>query len=668
MHIVFFSRNKDLPELIAPLSDEKYFFWYGTKLPEIHDKTAGIIFFDYDDSDFNLESFYRIISADLQLSAHFLKVLISSNLSVKAFKKLQEGNKYIDGLLRSPIKLKDIETFVDDYKLVQSETRQAMSDPKTDEIVAKISAKNQAKFDLVFSNDVERKDLLINSSQSGEDSSMKSAKPAEEVNSPTLDLDFEGTGSFEFEKSSSAQQEQPKTSSSSPKLEVVKDDNDLEFTLDFGDDQDIPSVPDMEKNVSTSSSPEAGGVSVPAPSNFDGGFELDAMFDGAIEEAQNSLSEGTQKTILFNPAQLLNAEEDVTRDIEISPSAENMSTEEASANIESTIKDIIRPVNSESTQEFAINITDEPSDLSEMSIDAAASSKSSDLEFSLENEATDSRDISNFDLSPVEFLDQKISGSTNPPKNMEKEDHSFDLQEEEERSIAPISSQRHGASTSSPASMPTNYEGIEETSRVHATIRQLREEREDLLNQIKMHKVEHRELEQDNLTLKAALDEAKIEVSILRKRHMVELEDMRYRLSVNEEKKLQAQEMAKQAIAQKEKLEQRVRIDFNQVKLREKELETKLEMLVIDVDSQVQSRDQKILELRRKIDSLEFNMENVSIREHKSLDDKRKLEDKLNKIMKTLRNSIKNLEEDIDQVADEAQDDRQKPGNRSGKL
>lgn len=121
----------------------------------------------------------------------------------------------------------------------------------------------------------------------------------------------------------------------------------------------------------------------------------------------------------------------------------------------------------------------------------------------------------------------------------------------------------------------------------------------------------------------------------------------------------------------KEKLEQRVRIDINQVMQREKELETKLEMLTIDVDSQVQSRDHKILELRRKIDSLEFNMENISIKEHKSQDDKRKLEDKLNKIMKTLRHSIKNLEEEEEEEEPEVpavEDNKQSTGHRSGKT
>jgi hypothetical protein len=176
---------------------------------------------------------------------------------------------------------------------------------------------------------------------------------------------------------------------------------------------------------------------------------------------------------------------------------------------------------------------------------------------------------------------------------------------------------------------------------IQATLRQMRDERENLLKQMQDAKNTARDLEQDNLTLKSALGESKIEITILRKRYMTELDDLKYRLAMSEDKKLLADERSKALASQKEKLEQKVRIDLNLVKQREKELESRLEMISMDVDSQVQSRDQKILELRRKIDSLEFNMENVSIREQKTSDDKRK-------IMKTLRSSIKNLEDDID--------------------
>ena len=89
-------------------------------------------------------------------------------------------------------------------------------------------------------------------------------------------------------------------------------------------------------------------------------------------------------------------------------------------------------------------------------------------------------------------------------------------------------------------------------------------------------------------------------------------------------------------------------MDFNQIKAREKELEGQLELAKMDSESQVSTRDKKILDLKRKIDQLEFNMENAVIKEEKSREDKQKLEDRLERIMKTLRGSIEVLEDDMD--------------------
>lgn len=246
------------------------------------------------------------------------------------------------------------------------------------------------------------------------------------------------------------------------------------------------------------------------------------------------------------------------------------------------------------------------------------------------------------DIIPSEMKDVTPQAQFNP--NPEK-DEDYDVPPP-----APVEVTRSIPST--PVQERVGFISEEDSTRVHATIRQMREEREELLNQIKQLRGHSKEVEQDNLTLKAALDESKIENSIIKKRHLVEIEDIKYRMAISDEKRAIAEEKAKNSENNRMKLEQKVRIDFNQVKQREKELETKLEMLTLDIDSQVQTRDQKILELRRKIDSLEFNMENVSIREQKSQEDKRKLEDKLSKIMKTLRHSIKNLEDDIDQMAE----------------
>jgi len=197
---------------------------------------------------------------------------------------------------------------------------------------------------------------------------------------------------------------------------------------------------------------------------------------------------------------------------------------------------------------------------------------------------------------------------------------------------------------------PSFHEG--EAVRLQATIRQLREERESLLDEINLLKQEKKMIEQDNLGLRAELDESRIEVSILKKRHTTDMDEMKYKLRISDEKKLYSEEKTKKLQKEFDRLQQKIRMDFNQIKVREKELEGQLELAKMDSESQVSTRDKKILDLKRKIDQLEFNMENAVIKEEKSREDKHKLEDRLERIMKTLRGSIEVLEDDLDwQVA-----------------
>lgn len=618
-------------------------------------------------------------------------------------KQLQIQNNWLNALLRAPIKLKDIETFVEDYMLVRNETRGLMAEPKKKDLEDPINAKIQRKFDLVFARPLasseEPKSTVFNEGQEdyfesdlnldGDMSMSNNAqkKPETQGISPSLelDLDMETTGTnIEFSGPEAVLTNSAESSSTNEavKLAVVPDDSALEFDLNFGDDtpaaRSLQNTTDLELKKETTTKSESH-FELELGSDGDVGFELemseasgpkkveaeaavavaedfaiddmDSMFDEAIADAKNHMaSEGTQKTIIYDKSQL--ASEgfgglDLDANDAANSTADLMSTEEAKANIDATIKGILRPKQFESTQEIDISDIGDSDDF-----------KGYDSEEILTSDTLSAigADASTgvFDLSSIEFADED-SAEDILPKSPAK---SFRPELESMPESTPVVTSNGN----------TSYVSDEESSRFQGTIRQLREEREDLMTQIKKFKGENRELEQDNLTLKAALDESKIEVSILRKRHMVELEDVKYRLSVNEEKKAMAIEQARLADSKREKLEQRVRIDFNQVKQREKELETKLEMLSIDVDSQVQSRDQKILELRRKIDALEFNMENVSIKEQKSHDDKRKLEDKLSKIMKTLRHSIKNLEDDIDQASDETQEGRMSDSHRSNKT
>lgn len=709
MQIIFLIWKKSLLELLAPFQNGEVHnvadFDELKNLIDLGYEGPTIIFADFDDPNFEIDRFGELFLQNASENGLFHSVLLSGSLSIKEFKKIQSQFSGINALLRAPIKLKDIETFVEDYMLVFNETRDPMAEPKKKEFEDPMNDKIQKKFDLVFSkpmsssnehkstvfnhgidNSIDDDDFLLEG-----DSPMSNNSAKIPDNGPSLDLSFDSGSELSFDNNAEEAVPPVTQKTKEPtKLSVVPDDAGLEFSLDFGDDSpEIPAMPAAKEQVSVpagntksdshfeldlsgdDNSFELDGPAAPAvsaaqkntgtaslsPAEDD---SLDTMFDDAIADAKNHMSsEGTQKTIVYDKSQLTDIGiEKFEMTGSTNSSADMMSTEEAKANIDATIKDILRPKNLDSTQEFDIgDLSADDADFSNFEIETAKSSPGTpSLGFNLKNIPTQqttnnsSSATGEFDLSSVEFGDKEDTVQMNAMVE--------EVPEVKVRANHAPKSVEAGPETHTLHSPHNSFISDEESSRVQATIRQLREERENLINQLKMQKGETRELEQDNLTLKAALDETKIEVSILRKRHMVELEDMKYRLQLNEEKKAMAIEAARLSESKREKLEQRVRIDFNQVKQREKELESKLEMLSIDVDSQVQSRDQKILELRRKIDSLEFNMENVSIKEQKSEDDKRKLEDKLNKIMKTLRHSIKNLEDDIDQANDEAQDNR----------
>ncbi len=558
-----------------------------------------------------------------------------------------------------------------------------MSIPKkqkteTDDLV---NTKIQQKFDLVFSDGANesneegttqnKNSTTTEEANMSEDSSKKSGT---QIDNFSIDLDFSLDGDSDNTKTAvkyeSGADDNVDATVVQPTSQNSTEQAGDGFSLDFDFDGDL----DSNKTQQTvASAPSSQGDHV----DEDMGIDLDGTFAENTQKTIIGLADLTKvpldaplplpvvdlasETVVmkdgpsgvdltddftFDAPLMKNTSEDDSRSAV--SSADLMSTDEVKANIESTIKDIIRPKASQ-TNEFDLDEMTRADHALDDLLDKTKMFSTNDPSFnfkigapSAQSELQDlAESASDFSLDDPDFTAQAI---VETPKN--KKDTGPQIIQVKDNYKENFDSHRSDSQYSHEQYQATSEESIRNLS----TLRSLREEREDLLSQLKNLKAQNKEVEQDSLTLKANLEEAKIEITILRKRHMVEIEDLKYRLGMSDEKKLMAEEKARQAELRREKLEQKVRIDFNQVKQREKELESKLELLSMDVDSQVQSRDQKILELRRKIDALEFNMENASMKEQKSSDDKRKLEDRLNKIMKTLRNSIKNLEDDIDHV------------------
>ena len=138
----------------------------------------------------------------------------------------------------------------------------------------------------------------------------------------------------------------------------------------------------------------------------------------------------------------------------------------------------------------------------------------------------------------------------------------------------------------------------------------------------------------------------------MRQRHYKESEDLKEKLSLAERKNSVLVEKSKHYKTQFDEVNQKFRVNFSQVRKREQELESRLELVSMDSASQLKTRDEKIMDLKRKIDSLEFNMETLESSEQRSKSETKKLERKLSHVMETLKSSLNQFKEDEDSLSD----------------
>lgn len=183
-----------------------------------------------------------------------------------------------------------------------------------------------------------------------------------------------------------------------------------------------------------------------------------------------------------------------------------------------------------------------------------------------------------------------------------------------------------------------------ELDRLGLTIRQMREDRNLLLEDLEKMKQALDEQKRENLSLRAELDEKKIENSLLRKRYEKQVEELKYQLDLSNERKGFLEQKNKEFESEFHKMNQKIRLDVKKIQTRERELESQIELMRADSEIQMKNRDQKILELKRKIDTLEFDLESVQVNEKRSTSSKHELEDKMERVVQTLRLAIGELE------------------------
>lgn len=88
-----------------------------------------------------------------------------------------------------------------------------------------------------------------------------------------------------------------------------------------------------------------------------------------------------------------------------------------------------------------------------------------------------------------------------------------------------------------------------------------------------------------------------------------ENQELRYEAKAKSDKARLLENQVREAQEEIERIKERVRTDIRKIRVRERELENKLEILKKDSEALIGARESKIIELKRKLDLLEFNMD-----------------------------------------------------------
>lgn len=88
-----------------------------------------------------------------------------------------------------------------------------------------------------------------------------------------------------------------------------------------------------------------------------------------------------------------------------------------------------------------------------------------------------------------------------------------------------------------------------------------------------------------------------------------QVEDLQFKLKTKTDKIRILEGKIKEAMDEKDRIRDRVRKDLLKIRTRERELENRLEIMKKDSEVLVSARENKIIELKRKLDLVEFNMD-----------------------------------------------------------
>jgi len=180
-------------------------------------------------------------------------------------------------------------------------------------------------------------------------------------------------------------------------------------------------------------------------------------------------------------------------------------------------------------------------------------------------------------------------------------------------------------------------------------------ENERLQNEAHHLQMKMREFEHLNDEISRKVKQMEEDQDLLREdKKRIELEKERMEKSLEEKIKLLEEENG-QAAENYENLRQRVRKDIRKIRENEKDLETRLELLRKDSETLLIARDSHVIDLQRKIDALEFDLDQLQDSRVQAQMEAERYLSKLAKVSRALQIAIGMIQDDP-VMEDELQD------------
>lgn len=168
-------------------------------------------------------------------------------------------------------------------------------------------------------------------------------------------------------------------------------------------------------------------------------------------------------------------------------------------------------------------------------------------------------------------------------------------------------------------------------------LRTARDQVQSLEQSLRSERSRTDELEHLSDDQKKRLDESERLKAIALEALQGEITELKFQMKAKADKARLLELQVKDAAQETERLKERVRQDIRKIRMREKELENRLEIMKKDSEALIGARENKIIELKRKLDLIEFNMDLLQDQYTREKETSKKLREQLARAAKVLR-------------------------------